>query len=125
MHNISILRKGLVVCAAILILCLCAMSAAADSAPNVAGTWTISASKGRRKATQTIVLQQDGSNIKGTFKGPRQSGTLEGSLNGNAISFHVTAKEPLDYTGIVDGNNMKGTLSAEGKTGEWTATREQ
>ena len=110
-------------CALALLLVLCGVALAADAPANVAGNWTVTASAGRRAATQTLVIQQDGSQISGTFKGPRQSGTLAGTVTGNAISFHVDAKMPLDYTGTVDGDSMKGTLSGEGQNGGWTATR--
>lgn len=109
-------------CWAILIL-MCSVSLASDTSINVGGTWTVTASNGRRKAKQTLVIQQEGAKITGTFKGPRQSGTLEGSVAGNSINFHVTAKIPLDYTGTVDGDSMKGSLSGDGKNGDWTATR--
>ena len=39
-----------------------------------------------------------------------QSGTLAGTVTGNAITFHVEARRPIDYTGPVDGDSMKGTL---------------
>ena len=99
----------------------CAVAFAADA--NIAGTWAVTAKRGRRSATQTLVLQQDGTKISGTFKGPRQSGTISGTVNGNAIQFHVDAKMPLDYTGTVDGESMKGKLNGEGKSGEWSGTR--
>jgi hypothetical protein len=35
----------------------------------------------------------------------------------------VKARVPLDYTGTVDGDTMKGTMSGRGKTGNWTAER--
>ena len=60
-----------------------------------------------------------------TFKGPRQSGTLEGLVDGNRITFHVNTRVGLDYKGTVDGDSMKGTMTAKGKSGEWTATRER
>lgn len=94
---------------------------AADA--NVAGTWTVIARNGRRSATQTVVLQQDGARLTGAFKGPRQSGTVDGTVSGNAIQLHVTAKMPIDYTGTVDGDNMKGTLTSGEKSGDFTATR--
>ena len=102
---------------------VCAFSFASDSAPNVSGSWSVIASNGKRKINQTLILRQDGTKISGTFKGPRQSGTIDGSLTENAIHFHVTAKTPLDYTGTVDGDAMNGTLSGDGKSGNWTATR--
>ena len=77
------------------------VAAAADPA-NVAGTWTFKVTGDSGNAEQTIVIKQDGTKITGTFKGPRQSGTIDGT---------------------VDGDTMKGTLAARGKTGDWTATR--
>jgi hypothetical protein len=120
--SMAVSRKIWVRNLAVLML-TCGVAVASDMAANVTGTWTVTASNGRRKVTQTLVIRQDGAKISGTFKGPRQSGTLDGTLTGNAITFHVTAKTPLDYTGTVDGDTMKGTLSGDGKKGDWTATR--
>jgi hypothetical protein len=97
--------------------------AVGDTSGNVAGTWNITVSGEAGSANQTIVLKQDGNKITGTFKGPRQSGPLEGTVDGNNIKFHVKTRVPLDYTGTVDGDTMKGTMSGRGKSGDWTATR--
>jgi hypothetical protein len=97
--------------------------ASGDTSPNVTGTWNISVSGEAGSANQTVVLKQDGDKITGTFKGPRQSGPLEGTVDGNNIKFHVKTHVPLDYTGTVDGDAMKGTMSGRGKSGDWTATR--
>lgn len=112
-------KTAIKVCITLILFCTAAHAADA----NVAGTWTVNAKSGRRSATQTLVLQQDGNKVTGTFKGPRQSGTISGTVNGNAIQFHVDAKMPLDYTGTVDGDSMKGTLNGEGKSGDWSGTR--
>jgi len=112
------LRRGLP-----LLLLLACIATAADTPARVAGTWNIKVSGEGGSANQTIELQQDGGKIIGTFKGPRQSGSLEGTVDGNNIQFHVKARVPLDYTGTVDGNTMKGTMSGRGKTGNWTAER--
>jgi hypothetical protein len=106
-----------------LLLALCGAAYAADSPANVAGTWNVLVSGDAGNAQQTIVLKQEGGKITGTFKGPRQSGPLEGTVDGNNISFHVSTRVPLDYKGTVDGDTMKGTMSGKGKTGDWTATR--
>jgi hypothetical protein len=74
-------------------------------------------------AKQTMTLAQDGRKITGTFKGPRQSGKIDGTVEGNNIKFHVSAGIPLDYAGTVDGDTMSGTMSGRGKTGNWKATR--
>ena len=106
-----------------MLLAVAFATVAADVPANVAGTWSVDVSDGSRKTTQTIVLKQDGGTITGTFKGPRQSGTIDGTVDGKNIKFHVTARIPLDYTGTVDGDSMKGTMSGRGQQGEWTATR--
>jgi hypothetical protein len=93
------------------------------AAANVAGTWSFKVSGDAGSADQTIVMKQDGNKITGTFQGPRQSGTIDGTVDGNNIKFHVTARAGIDYTGTVEGDSMKGTLAARGKTGDWTATR--
>ena len=98
---------------------------AAAEPVNVAGTWKIAVAGQSGSAEQTIVLKQDGNKLTGTFKGPRQSGTLEGLIDGNKITFHVNTRVALDYKGTVDGDSMKGTMTARGKSGEWTATREK
>jgi hypothetical protein len=106
-----------------LALAFTANSAAAGSTANVSGKWTVSVTGAAGSATQTLVINQSGGNITGTFKGPRQSGTLSGTVTGNQVAFHVKAHVPIDYTGTADGDSMKGTLTGRGKTGEWTASR--
>jgi hypothetical protein len=97
------------------------LAVAADA--SVAGAWNIKVSGAAGTADQKIDLKQDGNKISGTFKGPRQSGTIEGTVDGNNINFRVKAHVPLDYVGTVDGDTMKGTLTGRGKTGDWIATR--
>lgn len=108
-------------------LLLCAVAPAGDSLPNVAGTWTVSVTNGRHSAKQTFIIQQDAAKISGTFKGQRQSGTIDGTVAGNNITFHVTAKIPLDYKGTISGDaaKMNGTFEGDGKTGDWNASRSQ
>ena len=106
-----------------LLLLLACVTSVGETPANVVGTWNIKLSGEAGSANQTIELKQDGGKITGTFKGPRQSGPLEGTVDGNNIQFHVRTRVPLDYTGTVDGDTMKGTMSGRGKTGNWTAER--
>jgi hypothetical protein len=106
-----------------LLLVACMAVSAQTSGVNVTGTWTSKVSGDAGSADQTIVMKQDGGKITGTFKGPRQSGTIDGTVEGNNIKFHVTSRAGIDYVGTVDGDAMKGTLSARGKSGDWTAAR--
>jgi hypothetical protein len=104
-------------------IAFCGSALAAGTPANVAGTWKVSVTGAAGNAKQTIVIQQDGNKITGTFKGPRQTATIEGTVDGNNIQFHVIGKIPLDYTGTVDGDSMKGTLTGKGKKGDWVAAR--
>ena len=115
--------KRLVIWVCALLQLGCSFASAQDKRVNVTGTWAVSVTGDAGNAEQTIVLKQDGSKITGTFKGPRQSGPLEGTVDGNNISFHVATRVPLDYKGTIDGDAMKGTLTGRGKTGDWTAKR--
>ncbi len=107
----------------IAVLLACGLAQAADTPANVAGTWKIALTGATGNAEQTIVLTQDAGKITGTFKGPRQSGPLQGTVDGNNIAFHTSTRVPLDYKGVVDGSTMKGTMMGNGKTADWTATR--
>jgi hypothetical protein len=111
------------VLATLTLVFLAATITAADGPANVAGSWTFKVSGDAGSADQLIVIQQNGGMISGTFKGPRQSGTIAGTVDGQNIKFKVKARVSIDYVGTVDGDSMKGTLLGRGKTGNWTATR--
>lgn len=106
------------------ILFLLAGVALAERTPlNVAGTWEFKVAGDAGTADQIIVFKQDGDKISGTFKGPRQSGSLTGSVDGNLIKFTVSASVTMNYNGTIDGETMHGTLAAHGKNGTFTAHR--
>ncbi len=121
------LRKHVVLAAILLTavgLGIAAAGWAADQV-NLTGTWIVSVSGGAGSATQTMELRQDGAKITGTFQGPRQSGTVDGSVDGSNVTLHVKARVPLDYTGTITGDTMKGTMTGGGKNGDFTATRKK
>ncbi len=110
-----------------LVLSLAHVASAQDA--KVAGAWDLSA-PGRDGAvmTQTLTLQQDGSKLTGTLKGQRGEAPVTGTVSGNNINFSVTRSTPngdmkLDYTGMVSGDTMKGTLAVMGNSVDWTAKR--
>ncbi|MFC1552177.1 SAM-dependent methyltransferase [Candidatus Latescibacterota bacterium] len=77
----------------------------------VAGTWKL--------PTGTLTLEQEFQMISGTLKTARTSIPVEdGRLRGTQIGF--TAGES-QYTGIVDGNSIEGTVTANGSTATWSA----
>ncbi len=101
---------------------------AADAPAKVAGTWEMSYEGPRGTITQTLKLQQDDGTIKGTLTGRRGESPLDGSVEGNKVSFTVTRETPrgsftLEYTGTVDGDSMKGMVHSQRFDGEWMAKR--
>jgi precorrin-6B methylase 2 len=74
-----------------------------------AGTW--------RLGTNDLTLTQAFQTVSGTFGATPISG---GRLNGEQISFKVGDTQ---YTGKVSGDRMEGTVTVNGKTNSWTATK--
>jgi hypothetical protein len=91
---------------------------------NVAGNWTIySKSDDGKTATQYLQLKQNGTVITGHFKGPNQSGGLEGTMDVRHIVFRTKTRNVLTFRGMVDGNSIQGTFGIHGIHGVWQATR--
>ncbi len=116
-----------------LILLLFSGFSLAALAADVTGTWTGIFHTREGGAFETnLVLKADGSNLTGTF----QQGTSDeiqienGKINGDQISFTLTRgtgdkTRKVNYTGKVEGNNMKLTMQMAGttRTQEITLTR--
>ena len=93
---------------------------------NVAGHWVIAAKNWNGTLdTKTIDLEQNGNSITGHFKGPNQSGGLEGSANDHHIVFRTKTKHPLTFRGQVDGDTMTINYHVMGKEGEFHAKRDR
>ena len=91
---------------------------------DVSGHWIISAKNWNGELnTKTVDLQQNGNEITGHFKGPDQSGALQGSVNGHHIVFRTRTRHPLTFRGQVEGNTMQGIYHVMGKEGEFHAER--
>ena len=96
-----------------------------EQAPvNVTGHWVIEAKNWNGEFdTKTVDLRQNGNAITGHFKGPNQSGGLDGSINGHHIVFRTKTKHPLTFRGQVQGDTMTGNYHVMGKEGEFHAER--
>jgi hypothetical protein len=111
---------------------LAAQQPPSEEAPaNVEGNWTIY-SKGDdgRTATKYVELKQNGTAITGHFKGPNQSGGLEGTVNGKHIVFHTKTRSVFTFRGQVEGDAIRGTWGLHGPHiepmhGDWEARRSQ
>jgi hypothetical protein len=96
---------------------------------NVAGKWTIYSKNDNGKTdTKSIELKQDGQKLSGHFKGPNQSGGIEGTVEGRHIVFHTKTKHVLTFRGEADDQGMYGRwgifLPRKGEMhGEWEARR--
>jgi hypothetical protein len=83
----------------------------------VAGKWeiVINSPLGAQKATLDIAT--NGSALTGTQQAAQGSGPLEnGKVEGNAVSWSAKITSPmpvtLDFTGIVDGDKLSGSVKA-------------
>lgn len=91
---------------------------------NVAGKWTIySKAADGETATKYIELKQNGNSITGHFKGPNQSGGLEGTVNEQHIVFRTKTRWVFVFRGRVEGDTIQGTFHDRRGTGEWQAVR--
>jgi hypothetical protein len=92
---------------------------------NVEGKWTISAKNPEGTVdTKYVELKQNGNQITGHFKGPNQSGGLEGTVNNRHIVFRTKTRQVLTFRGQVNGDIIEGTFHTRRGTGEFRAVRE-
>ena len=91
---------------------------------DVAGNWVIYTKGDNGKTgTHTVTLIQNGSTLTGHFKGPNQSGGIEGTINVRHIVFKTKTRNVLTFRGMVDGNSMQGNFGIRGQHGTWQARR--
>jgi hypothetical protein len=91
---------------------------------DVAGNWVIY-TKGDdgETGTHTVNLIQNGSTLTGHFKGPYQSGGIEGTVNVRHIVFKTKTRNVLTFRGMIEGNTMEGNFGIRGRHGTWEARR--
>jgi hypothetical protein len=93
-------------------------------AANVAGTWTIyTRGDDGKTGTHTVQIVQNGNTLTGHFKGPYQSGGIEGTMNARHIVFRTKTRTVLTFRGMVDGNTMQGNFGVRGHHGTWQGRR--
>lgn len=129
--------RYLALCCTLVVACSCACPQTPppdDQTPaNVAGKWTIYP-KGPTglTGTKSIDLKQDGNALSGHFKGPNQSGGLEGTIERRHIVFHTKTRNVLTFRGRVEGERVNGVIQATSisgtfhdnkGTGTWQAVR--
>ena len=131
------------VCGVVLSLGLAALAGPPKPA-NVAGTWQLVLA-GMQSRTETLVLTENGTKIKGTLGRDAKGGVpITGTVDGNKVAFGLTIGKPggptmsQKFAGTVSGDAMSGSLEIlnKGFTGlrsfmnrdlhvPWTAKRQK
>jgi hypothetical protein len=92
---------------------------------NASGNWTIYAQNIDQPggSTKFVQIQQFGNQLSGRFKGPHQSGGIEGFVNVHHIEFSTHTHDVLTFRGKIDGNTMSGLYGIHGQHAPWNAVR--
>jgi hypothetical protein len=92
---------------------------------NASGNWTIYAQNIDQPggSTKYVQIQQFGSQLKGHFKGPNQSGGIEGFVNVHHIEFTTKTHDMLTFRGQIQGDTMSGLYGSHGQHAPWNAVR--
>ncbi|PZS33861.1 MAG: hypothetical protein DLM58_06975 [Pseudonocardiales bacterium] len=101
-------------------------SAPASSSDDIAGDWTgtFANSTTGQTGTFAVTFSRQGETITGhiTINGGG-SGTINGTLSGNKITFGTITGSTTTFDGSFSGNSMSGTYKAGADNGTWMATR--
>ncbi len=122
-----------------LLLSFCQVAAWAQQAPeekppaNVTGKWTLYCNDPNgTTSSKYLDLKQEGTTIKGHFKGPNQSGGVEGTINERHLVVRTKTRNVLVFrgridgpivNGVVQGNTFNGTFHDRGGTGTFQGQR--
>jgi hypothetical protein len=100
---------------------------------NVSGNWTLYCKDPNgTTSAKYLDLQQDGSTIKGHFKGPNQSGGVEGTITNQHLVVRTKTRNVLTFrgrvegpraAGVVQGTTFNGTFHDRGGTGSFEGQR--
>ena len=89
------------------------------------GNWTIYSKNIDTGETvrKFVHINQNGNRLTGHFKGPYQSGGIQGVVNGHHIEFSTKTRNVLTFRGQIEGNTMSGLYGLHGRHAEWRAVR--
>jgi hypothetical protein len=100
---------------------------------SVAGNWTLYCKDPNGSTSSKYLdLQQKGTVITGHFKGPNQSGGVEGTIDNQHLVVRTKTRDVLTFRGRVDGpraegvvqgNTFNGTFHDRGGTGSFQGVR--
>ncbi len=98
---------------------------------SAAGTWTLNVNLGEGETTITLMLQQEGEQLRGSIQGSLGSGQIASASigQGGDLRFSVPVNiggltTEATFTGTINGNEMRGTIQVVGRApGSFTGTR--
>jgi hypothetical protein len=89
---------------------------------NAAGNWTLYCKDPNgTTSTKYLELQQKGTVITGHFKGPNQSGGVQGTIDVQHLVVRTKTREVLVFRGRVDGPRVDGTVQGNAFNGTFHA----
>ncbi len=107
-------------------------AAAPAAAPvPLSGLWDLALEFNYGAARHRLMLEQDGTKLRGTHEGEFASGDLNGTVAGNTVRFQSSlptegTRVSFQFTGTLEGDRLSGTAAlAEYGEARWTATRHQ
>ena len=122
------LRRTLLISLALFVFAAFTMTAQqvpSDAQPaQAAGKWNFYChDPNGTTSTKYVEIQQNGNEVKGHFKGPNQSGGIEGSINAQHIVFKTKTRDVLTFRGRIDGEREGGVVQGNKITGTFHARR--
>lgn len=111
-------------------LCLGLALGAAASAADLTGTWVLTVDSPQGTSNPTMILEQDGNKVTGTYQGSFGSADLTGTVDGDRFTLNAEMSMQgqdftLTYSGTQDGDNMSGEVDLAGLGGAgFTGTRQ-
>lgn len=106
----------------IITLCFGLALSAAVSAADLTGTWLLNVDSPQGTSNPTMILEQNGNEVTGTYQGSLGSAPLKGTVDGNSFTLNAEMSMQgmdftLTYSGTVDGDSMSGDVDLAGMGG--------
>ncbi len=101
---------------------------------DVSGTWVLTVETPSGPGSARFTFKQDGETLTGQYKGAFGEAPVTGKVKGREVEFSIqvefqSAELTISYTGVVEGEDMKGELAVRGGgqevKGTWTGKRQQ
>lgn len=101
---------------------------------DVSGTWLMSVETPNGPGSASFTFKQEGERLSGQYRGAFGDAPVTGTVKGRDVEFSIkvefqSTELTIVYTGVVDGEEMKGDMAVRGGGQEfkstWTGKRQQ